>query len=175
MRISQRAAVEDGQPLDDRPGDEVRGLEGQPDLPAMFNLPDDDVDASLLAVARTVAKLVSDRAADFAQFGLAADLSAALLQLCTDFEEAGKTQKEGSGDITENVAEMEANVTREMEIRTQLHTMVTNAMRNDPGPRAEWEVARHIERPPRGDRRRRRSLNFSPADFHAGSGSMANL
>ena len=124
--------------------------EAQPDLPAKFNLPDDDVDATLLATARTVAKLVADRAADFQQLGLAANFSGGLVQLCTDFEGAGKTQDAGSGDIAENVAEMEANASRGMDIRALLHAIVLNVMRNDPGARAEWEVARHIERPPRG-------------------------
>lgn len=124
--------------------------EGQPDLPAKFNLPGDDVDASLLATARAVAKLVGERAADFQQFGLPASFSADLTQLCTEFEDAGKTQQGGSSNVTENVAEADAKVARGMEIRTQLHALVTNAMRNDPGARAEWEAARHIERPPRG-------------------------
>src|SRR5207302_2056487 len=124
--------------------------EGQPDLPAKFNLPDSNDDATLLSTARAVAKLVSDRAADFQQFGLAATFSADLTQLCTDFGNAGKTQVGGKTDVTENVAETEAHVARGMEIRTQLHAIVTNTMRNDPGARAEWEVARHIERPSRG-------------------------
>jgi hypothetical protein len=103
------------------------------------------------AAAKAVAKIIGDRAADFDALGFgSAAFIAGLNDLLGKFDEAGKTQTGGTGEIALNVAQAEAKVERGLEIRTQLHAIVINVMRNSPGERAEWEVARHIERPPRG-------------------------
>lgn len=118
-----------------------------PTVEEVFKMPKNRTDADLLAAARAFHANSAPFEAAFIAYGLSPDFRDTLHDATDDFESALNAHNAALSDRIEAQAELTDWITQGMRCRRILNPVVNQKYKNNPGKRAAWESASHIERP----------------------------
>lgn len=131
-------------------GDETLHLE------AKFRLPRQRSQQNLIATARSYYTDSEDYHATFVEYGLGETFRAELLDLIEKIEttktavnRAVVTRAEATGGLRESIR-------LQSRLSDQLDNLVRNHYENNPAMLAAWDIASHLEQPPKSNRRARK-------------------
>ncbi len=112
-----------------------------------FKMPENRSDQNLLATARSWYTLTLPYNANFISYGLAADFRTVLNDAATNFEATITAPITAVDQRTAARALIEASIDRGKAALKILDTVMQNIYADQPGKRAAWDSASHIERP----------------------------
>lgn len=118
-----------------------------PGIEEQFAMPKDRSDAGILNASRAFITNGTPLQANFTSYGLSATWFADMETAADDFEATFGPAASAQADRAEATAEIQDWVVDGMRERRVLDGIVKNVFANDPGKKAAWAQASHIERP----------------------------
>ena len=106
-------------------------------------------DASLLARDRAFIIEAVPYKSDFANYGLSPDIAGELTILADAFEATFSTSATARAEHVEATASVADKISKAMIETRSVSPIVLNIYANDPGKRAAWLSASHVEKPPK--------------------------
>jgi len=116
-----------------------------------FRMPRGDNDNTLLDLASGIAALLADPAgkAEFIRHAMPADFVEDLNEDIAALREAMGDQSEGRAQVKSAGVSIDETDARGLKTARAMDAVVKNFFHNNAAVLAEWETARHVERPPR--------------------------
>jgi len=124
-------------------GDEIPGITAQ------VRVPENRSDQNLIAAATAIHTVVAPHAAKFRDAGLTEEDYANLLIFRDNFTVARNEWESAAEEHAGAVGALDALFSEMMALSRKRSALVKLKYRNNPGKRAAWEVASHLERPPK--------------------------
>ncbi|MBV9211817.1 MAG: hypothetical protein JOZ52_14345 [Acidobacteria bacterium] len=123
----------------------------EPEFKDKFRLPGKSIsDQVLLSFARSIRAEAEPFKAKFIEYDMPADFLSSLDEELADFESAITQQNSGVGARASALSAIDAALDRAEDEIERLDTIIRNKFANDPAKLAAWEVAKRLERAPRG-------------------------
>ena len=111
-----------------------------------FKLPRSESDSALLYHARVIADRAAPSAELFVKFSMPLDFIADLNTQIRDIEQAIDERAQTRKHLKHTTAAIAVAMKKCMIAVQQMDVAMTNMLRGQPGKRAEWEMARHVQR-----------------------------
>ena len=120
-----------------------------PGITAKFKMPEPRTEQNLIAGADAFFADTALNEADFIEVGLDADFRANIIAAKEDFQQSRDEADSAAEEHGEAVGALDALFREMMNISRQRSAIVKLKYKNNPGKLAGWEIASHLDQPPK--------------------------